>query len=169
MPQHQYRTKRHPPRMVDHVFASGMSLAMAVWSIYVGLLSVIQGVTPFTPSKALAGLNSVLISSIGLFLIIGSISIILGLMSNDDDLHKAWATERSGIVIAGTGWLGFMTVTLWNAPGVTIFWTLALFLQIGMGARYWGTTVDEKNLRSAIFEMHHIEACREQLRREDWA
>lgn len=157
MPNHHYTITHRPPRLTDHFLAHGMSYAMAIWSMYVGVVSVITGATSFEVSKALIVLPGALTVGIGTFLIIGGWSIVAGLSDDSDDVRVGWRKERGGIVICGTGWLAFGVATLILAPAVTIFWSLALFMQIGMGARYWGTYEEEKALVTAIDKMHRRE------------
>lgn len=150
MPQHTYHVVHRPPTVNDHMMAHSMGIAMAAWGAYTGLVSILTGVTSYTVSKALSDLPHLLIILIGLFLLVGSVGIISGLVDDSDDVVVGWRIERGGMTIAGTGWAAFFITTISTNFPATLSWTLALFILLGYFFRWRATLKSEKDIHSTM-------------------
>jgi len=152
MPLHGYTTDRRPPTNADHIYAHPYSIGISAWQILAGsgvLLSTLSGMRL---SPSLDRLPEALLAAVGALLVVGGVSVIRGLLNDDDDLMVGWRTERTGLVLSATAWLAYAVTVFLVSPSAVLSWTSALMLGAAHLIRFRATRLEEKRVRARIAE-----------------
>lgn len=152
MPLHGYTTDRRPPTNWDHLLAHPYSILISGWQILAGTAALASTLLNFRLSPSLARLPETLLAVIGGLLVLGGLSIIRGLLDDDDDLMVGWRTERTGLVLSATAWAAYAATILFAFPTSILTWTSGLMLAGAHLIRFRATRLEEKRVRARIAE-----------------
>ena len=154
MPLHGYTTDRRPPTNWDHFLAHPYSMGISGWQVLAGAGVLISTLTNIRVSQSLNRLPESLLAAVGALLVVGGVSIIRGLLNDDDDLMVGWRTERTGLVLSATAWIAYAVTILAAFPESVLTWTSGFMLAAAHLVRFRATRLEEKRVRARIAEHH---------------
>lgn len=152
MPLHGYTTDRRPPTNWDHVLAHPYSISISAWQILGGAFLVAATFWQISASQSVQRLPEWLVGAIGGLLVVGGISIIRGLLNDNDDLMVGWKIERTGLVLSATAWAAYAATIMFAFPGSVLAWTSGVALMLAHLIRYRATVLEERRVRLRIAE-----------------
>lgn len=152
MPLHGYTTDRRPPTNMDHLLAHPYSLSICAWQIIAGIATIVSTLSGFNLSLSMQRLPQALLVAVGALLVVGGISVIRGLLNDDDDLMVGWRTERTGLVLSATAWGAYALTVMAAFPFSILSWTSGLTMALAHLIRFRATRLEEKRVRARIAE-----------------
>ena len=150
MPLHGYSTDRRPPTVFDHILAHTFEMSVAAWQVIAGGLSLLVTLFDFQISQSVQRMPQPAIAALGSFLLIGGVQCIRGLLDDSDDLMRGWTIERTGLILSGSAWLGYLVTVIAAFPASVMTWTLFVLMVAANILRYIATVLEERKHRARI-------------------
>lgn len=152
MPLHGYTTDRRPPTNLDHLLAHPYSLMISAWQVLAGAVVVAATLFDIRVSQSVQRLPEWLMIAVAALLMVGGISVIRGLLNDDDDLMAGWRTERTGLVLSATAWSAYSITLAISFPGSLLSWSSGFALALAHLIRLRATVLEERRVRRRIAE-----------------
>lgn len=133
MPDRSRRARRTPPSLWDHILSHPVEVAAAAWWALLGAV-ILLGLLPGMPSisRGIESLPLPLSMALGLSVGAGGALTILGACWPGERLDMAWRVERTGLILAATGWASYVVILVTSAQ--TAIFTLSMALSMVTGA-----------------------------------
>ena len=154
MPTHVYQPTRNPPSWIDRLLVHPMDTAVAVLSLFFGVLAAVSMFTPaFIPSKSMDQMPLLVVILVSSFLAAGGVLSIIGLNWSGDDVSTGWALERFGLLLSGGGFVAYAISVSWHYPESVFSWIVPLVLGLGGFLRFTSVILIERHTRRKIAEV----------------
>lgn len=157
MPDRQYYTRNHPPKIIDHFFAHFGSAYMALWSIVFAMLLIfayyIPGYVGYIPAVDEPEIFSVRVLQ-ALVIAIGNIYILVGIFSTfkkpNLSINRFWRSLFFGFILAGFGWLSHLLTLLVLSPLSLVAVSIAIFQLAFCATGYYVTLTIKDNIEYIV-------------------
>lgn len=136
--------------MLDHALAHPWEVPLAVFQIFGGGIGVVASLSDqITVSPTVDNLPWFLALAMCLMLAVGGVMTLFGIFDDGDDMMRGWRLERSGLILAATGWTVYTGILLATHPESLLGWAFGLVATVSAGLRTWATFREERRLRNA--------------------
>lgn len=151
MPSHLYSGTKTPPRMLDIMLAHALELSVATYSAIMGAFVTINATSYAGRGHgALAELPLFLVYAVGIFVCVGGITALVGLLIRRDNVRLEINIEQIGWIILSVGWLSYLYAALRHSEGTTSAIVAGLCIGIGGIVRVIALAMLERQLEIAV-------------------
>lgn len=150
MPERRFYTWRQPPQIHDRAYAHPGTTAISASALLVGLGLIGHAAGILPGSDTLAILPKWLKAWIGLALLIGGTTALVGLLRTWSDLARGWRVESVGWILQLGAWAGLTGCLAWLIPIASITWPLILAAALSAALRMRALTHIEREARRLI-------------------
>lgn len=135
MPDRHRHAKHIPPNALDHILAHPAELVLSAWWVFIGVWLANLFIDPEKDS-----IPYPLIGGMALAFIVGGLLVIAGVLWWGTRLTTAWAIERAGWVLAGTGRAAYFIAGVYigfsSMVGLSVGLTMSLIAILRVCALY---------------------------------
>ena len=107
-PAHVPRPRNEPPSRMDRMRIHSSDLGLALLSLVISAQVLATALIPrYEPSLTLIGIHPILAFFLAVFIGVGGVLAIRGLLWSGDIVSSGWTLEKIGWILVGSGWLGY--------------------------------------------------------------
>lgn len=111
MPDRSRHARRQPPSITDHILSHPCEVALAVWWVLLGA-AIAVGLIPGAPdiSRVVDNLPLPVALALAVSVGVGGGLALVGVTWPGERLSTAWRIERTGLLLAASGWAAYLVI-----------------------------------------------------------